>query len=132
MNDLVPVFICLVIFGAIYKSIELFVHRQERLRLIEKIAEVGSLDVSNLLDSFRRIKPQNYWSLRVACLCIGISIGYLVGLCILANILGIGNLSNDCTLQQVIYPSCICLFGGIGLLVSYIIEHKDARHEHND
>ena len=67
---------CLIVFGAIYKVVELFVRKRERLMLISKLTEISNVD-------FKGIKfyssGNKFTALRVGCLMLGVGIGFLVG-----------------------------------------------------
>ena len=140
LGNLVPVLIVLIIFGTIYKIFELFVCRQERLRLIEKIAEVGTVDLSNLLSGLRLPtgKPrQSFSPLRWGLLALGVGLGTLVGFFIVGEATNMnyvhGETGYNWEIPSVVYSSCICLFGGVALVVSYLIERKESKsNDSND
>ena len=125
-----------IIFYFIYLSFELFVRRQERLKLIDKIEQsftpkdFSFLKFSSLLPAFSK---KSFTSLRFGCLFTGIGLGLLVGLFLSLYIntgLNIGNSSwEKDTFYGVAYSSSVLLFGGLGLLVSYFIENKTTRKE---
>lgn len=140
LGDLVPVLIMLTIFGTIYKIFELFVCRQERLRLIEKIAEVGAVDTSKLLAGLHLPtgKPRHSFApLRWGLLALGVGLGTLVAFFIMGEATNMnyfrGETGYNWQLPSVVYSACICLFGGIGLVGSYLIERKESkRTDSND
>ena len=39
---------CLIVFGTIYKVVELFVRKRERLMLISKLTEISNVDFKGL------------------------------------------------------------------------------------
>lgn len=118
-----------VVFLFIYLIIELFVHRKERLQIIEKIDKMNSVDLSkinltglgNFTSNLKKYKP-----LRTGLLLIGIGLGVLIGylLCIGFGLYheGVGYQSYQ---TSVIYLSCTVLFGGLGLLIAYLVEKKE-------
>ena len=122
---------CLIVFGAIYKVVELFVRRRERLMLISKLSEISNVD-------FKGIKfyssGNKFTALRVGCLMLGIGFGFLVGF-LLNFMITEGKLDNLYEYQYydkvggIIYIACICVFGGIGLLLSYLAERKSEDSE---
>ena len=122
---------CLIVFGAIYKVVELFVRRRERLMLISKLSEISNVD-------FKGIKfyssGNKFTALRVGCLMLGVGFGFLVGF-LLNFIIIEGKLDNLYEWQYydkvggIIYIACICVFGGIGLLLSYLAERKSEDSE---
>ncbi len=126
---------CAIVFGCIYKVVELFVHRQERLLLISKIAELTNVD-------FKGISLYNsgnkYTALRVGWLLLGIGCGFLLGFCI--NMMATyGDYSfradeNFTVLYSdrvgsIVYVASVCICGGIGLLMSYRAERKAEQPE---
>ena len=106
--DLEGLFIPLGLFAMIYGIVYLSVRKKERLALIEsgKDAKIFNLESSNVAQS-----------LKFSLLLIGLGIGALMG-----NIL-----EESTTMDNgIAYFSMILLFGGIGLLVYYLIaKNKD-------
>ena len=129
MTWIQPILICAIIFGAIYKTIELFVCRKERLTLIEHLMKVGSIEFKGL--PFRLYNSGSmfrFTSLRIGCLLCGIGLGLLVGSFLSVNEYIYGeNISYS--LESTCYTACVCLFGGAALLVSYIVEHQQAKRD---
>lgn len=122
---------CAIIFGCIYKVVELFVHKRERLMLISKITELSNIDFKGI--NFYS-SGNKYTALRVGWLMLGIGIGFLVGFFL--NLMTVsGKLDNFYDWQYyskvggIIYIACICIFGGIGLLISYLAERKAEKPE---
>ena len=126
---------CAIVFGCIYKVVELFVHRQERLLLISKIAELTHVDFKGIsLYS----SGNKYTALRVGWLLLGIGCGFLLGFCI--NMLATyGDYSfradEDFMFRYreyvggIVYVASVCICGGIGLLMSYRAERKAEQPE---
>lgn len=121
---------CAIVFGCIYKVVELFVHRQERLLLISKIAELTNVD-------FKGISLYNsgnkYTALRIGWLLLGIGCGFLLGFCInmMATYGDYSFLANENSMVlysdrvgSIVYVASVCICGGIGLLMSYRAERK--------
>ncbi len=121
---------CAIVFGCIYKVVELFVHRQERLLLISKIAELTNVDFKGIsLYS----SGNKYTALRIGWLLLGIGCGFLLGFCI--NMLATyGDYSFEADkefmfryredVSGIVYVASVCICGGIGLLMSYRAERK--------
>lgn len=40
--------VCAIIFGCIYKVVELFVHKRERLMVINKLTEISNVDFKGI------------------------------------------------------------------------------------
>ena len=120
--------ICAIIFGCIYKTIELFVHKRERLMLINKLSEVSNVEFKgiNLYSSGNK-----FTGLRIGWLMIGIGCGFLLGF--LINMMATyGQYAYQFEVVSsyhrhvggIVYMACICMCGGIGLLLSYRAEKK--------
>ena len=127
-----------IVFYFIYMTFELFARRDERLKLIERIGQnltptdssASKVDFGSLLPTFNK---KSFTSLRIGCLLTGLGFGLLVGLFICLFIksqMQIGNNHwewND--FYSVAYGASVMLFGGLGLLISYLIESKSAKNE---
>ena len=121
---------CAIVFGCSYKVVELFVHRQERLLLISKIAELTHVDFKGIsLYS----SGNKYTALRVGWLLLGIGCGFLLGFCI-NMLVTYGDYAfradTDFMFRYrdyvggIVYVASVCICGGIGLLMSYRAERK--------
>jgi hypothetical protein len=119
---------CLIVFGTIYKVVELFVRKRERLMLISKLTEISNVDFKGIsLYS----SGNKFTALRVGWLMLGIGFGFLAGF--LINMMATyGKYAYDFDsvwsfhdhVAGVVYIACICICGGIGLLLSYKAERK--------
>ena len=120
--------VCAVIFGCIYKVVELFVHKRERLMLINKLTEISNVDFKgiNLYSSGNK-----FTGLRIGWLLLGVGCGFLLGF--LINMMATeghyateyGNAwSYHHAIGGIVYVACICICGGIGLLLSYRAERN--------
>lgn len=121
--------VCAIIFGCIYKVVELFVHKRERLMLINKLTEISNVDFKgiNLYSSGNK-----FTGLRFGWLMLGIGCGFLFGF--LINMMATyGKYAYDfdnvwryhSVVGGIVYVACICICGGIGLLLSYRAERKE-------
>lgn len=126
---MVPLIVGTVTFG-IYKLFELFARRKERLSIIEKMGE--KFDASMVEGKFefpiKNLRNSPYGTLKVACLLLGIGLGLLVGFFIALNTIGIqqdGNNWNNRETTSVIYGASVLLFGGLGLVVAFLVEIKN-------
>jgi len=129
MNALIPIFIVGFFILGTYKVFELFAKRKERILLIEKLA---SLCAENKEDKEKQLKIQlplivgndsGFWPLRISLLLIGIGLGFLTALFI--------QLGYYSELARDVYDNValvnlasISFFGGIGLLIAFLIEQK--------
>lgn len=113
----------IIAFG-VYSLFALFVHRKERLKIIDK------MDLSRPTDSDVKVN-MNIWSgdkkftaLRAGLLLAGMGLGLLVAfLIILVNFEKIMRMGSTQT-STLIYTAAVLFFGGLGLLVAYLIERK--------
>ena len=125
--------VCAVIFGCIYKVVELFVHKRERLMLINKLTEISNVDFKGI--SFYS-SGNKFTGLRIGWLMLGIGCGFLFGF--LINMMATyGKYAYDfdnvwryhSVVGGIVYTACICICGGIGLLLSYRAERKAEQPE---
>ena len=128
MNELMIVANVAIIFGVIYKLFELFARRKERMMLIEKLE---NLSAENLPDKLSMLTSgsSSAGALRLGCLLLGVGLGLLVGYAIAYNAvpgyMQIGEAAWDMiNAVSIIYGASTLLGGGLGLVVSYIIELK--------
>lgn len=119
MNFIIAPVIVGTICATIYSLFELFARRRERIALIEKLSEIKSLGQIEGKIDFTFGKSFSCWALRGACLLIGLGLGLIVGYLIT---LGTGEGSDR--IESVLYGGSILLFGGLGLLVAFILEMK--------
>ena len=128
--DLTSIFIFGIVFLGIYKLVELFVRRRERLMVIEKIEKLDSTSVDLLHQNFgRRDDSSAYWSLRIGAALVGLGFG--IGLSLLA----IRFYPRPDYLQWEVF-SYLQSFGlltgaGLGLLTAFIIERKLKQKKEN-
>jgi hypothetical protein len=125
----IPLVVGMITLG-IYKLFDLFVRKKERLAIIEKIGD--KFDSSMIENKFSfpfNFKFENvgtFGVLKVACLLIGVGLGLLIGFFIGIFTIG-GFTSGEYRIDQiagVIYGASTLLFGGLGLLVAFLIEMK--------
>jgi len=125
----IPLVVGIVTLG-IYKLFELYARRKERLAIIEKMGDKfdpSMLGISSNL--FERSLPvSRFGTLKIACLLLGIGLGLMVGYFITINTV---NYNTDSwqyrNQEEVIYGASVMLFGGLGLLISFLIEIKNRK-----
>ena len=118
-SNLTGVFIVLGITFAIYKIFELFVRRNERMAMIEKLnISDGAIIPPDITNWFTPPTPSS-WALRIGLLLMGVGLG--LGISSFVHM--IGDFRND----DPMYFGLTMFFGGLGLLVAYIIEQKQKK-----
>ena len=97
-----------MIFGIRYFS------NKEKMAMIERGIDPG----------INKATPKPFLSLKFGLLLVGLGIGLLVALFTVMGIFG-SEITNTEEGQSVaIYFGCIGIFGGLGLITSYVIEKK--------
>ena len=114
---MVPLIVGIVCAG-IYGLFELFVRKKERLAIIEKIGDV-KIGLPRLSANF------SFSSLKAGCLLAGVGLGLLVGFIISVSTTNY-DLKNWGEREMVssIYGASVLLFGGIGLIIAFLVEMK--------
>jgi len=131
---MIPLVVGIITLG-IYKLFELFARRKERMALIEKLGEKMDASLFENKFSFPKFKTGGsmFGTLKVACLLLGVGLGLLVGFFICQNYLvnvGKSDFYNATwEIGNVVYGACTLLFGGLGLVIAFIIELKHAPKE---
>ena len=109
---LVPItfFICTfaMIFGIRYFS------NKEKMAMIERGIDPG----------VRKSTPQPFLSLKFGLLLVGLGLVLIVALFAVRGIFGADMNSGERGQAVAMYFGCIGIFGGFGLIISYIIEKK--------
>lgn len=119
---------------AFYKVVELFVRKKERLMIVEKLSSLEGISSEKL--DFSKLFPQEksdkgqYLALRFGCLIVGLGFGLLVGyfLGYLSNPY-FATANNEVYYRlrdsvELVYGSSTLLFGGLGLIVGFLIEYR--------
>lgn len=125
--DLTPIFIVGFIVLGIYKVIELFVRRRERILIIEKFSGAAASMNSDALkammsDSLSLPKSSGPWStLKWASLALGMGLG-IFGACML-DVFCLPD-SVSWTVQSSIFSSLALIGAGLGLLIAFLCENR--------
>lgn len=126
----VPV-VCGIFVLGFYKLFELFVCKKERLLIIEKMGEKFTPEMLENKINLSSVGNVSFSALKFGCLFVGLGLGLLVAYLICTTTLeGYAEMSSDrfnWNLREtisVIYGACVLLFGGAGLLTSFLIELK--------
>jgi len=123
----IPLVVGIITFG-IFRLFDLFVRKKERLAIIEKIGEKFDPSMIENKFSFPMATTGNstFSTLKIACLLLGVGLGLLVGYFIcLGSIAGYSTMdlrNNANEISGVVYGASVLLFGGMGLLVAFVIE----------
>ena len=109
---LVPItfFICTfaMVFGLRYLS------NKEKMAMIERGIDPG----------LHKATPKPFLSLKFGLLLVGLGIGLLMALFTVRGVFGTEMTAMEEGQSVAIYFGCLGIFGGLGLIVSYIIEKK--------
>jgi len=137
MNDLIPFLVVGIIVLGIYKLFELFIRKNERLIMIEKLTQLYENDDENQKQMKIKLpilsgydSGYGFWPLRISLLLIGIGLGCLIGFLIQLGVFGLDFHSYSEYVHKVgglafiINFASISIFGGIGLLAAFLIEQK--------
>jgi len=129
MDFIVAPLIVWICVSGLYGLFELYARRGERKAMIEKMGD--KLDASLLEGKFNllNMSPNSFSSLKIGCLLTGLGLGLLVG--ILLNTM-LHSYNTWAGLEHwrisnfigIAYGASVLFFGGIGLLVSFVIENK--------
>ena len=120
---MVPLIVGIVCAG-IYGLFELFVRKKERLAIIEKIGDKLEPSAFDVKIGLPRLATNFYFSsLKTGCLLAGIGLGLLVGFIISVSLTDF-NLDGRRELISTVYGASVLLFGGIGLIIAFVIELK--------
>ncbi len=115
---------------AFYKVVELFVRKKERLMLVDKLNTLDNVNTNNInlsgLFGGVKVLQNQYLSLRIGSLLMGLGLGLLIGYLIVQISYGdLRELTWDLReAQSVIYGASTLLFGGMGLTAGFIAEMK--------
>ncbi|MDH6535712.1 hypothetical protein D0T51_11770 [Parabacteroides sp. 52] len=126
----IPVVVGIVCIG-IYGLFELFARRKERLAIIEKIGD--KLDISAFEGKLRLphyVRNFSFSALKGGCLMAGIGLGLLVGFLINSNSADYVENIDKWRFREiagVVYGASVLLFGGIALIIAFVLELKIAR-----
>ena len=121
----------LIVFGTIYKLFDLFVRKEERLLVINKITEISKVDLRNI---DIRMGSMSNWAIRIGALMIGVGFGLFIGFFLIGIFTNGAYWRGDESrrywdLAELVYGSCVCFFGGIGLLIAYAVERSNQKKD---
>ena len=125
----VPV-ICGIFVLGFYKLFELFVCKKERLLIIEKMGEKFTPEMLGNKINLSSVGNVSFSALKFGCLFVGLGLGLLAAYLICRTTIDdyvVRNADWNWEVKQtisVIYGACVLLFGGVGLLASFLVELK--------
>jgi tetrahydromethanopterin S-methyltransferase subunit E len=97
-----------MVFGIRYLS------NKEKMAMIERGIDPG----------VHKATPKPFLSLKFGLLLVGLGIGLLVALFTVRGVFGSDMTHSEEGQSVAIYFGCIGIFGGLGLIVSYLVEKK--------
>lgn len=133
-----------IIFVTIYKLFKLLVCRKERILYIEYLIQTGRGLVPPPIDNMPVIQPRtgesldfgalfNFSALKWGCLLCGLGLGLLVGTLLVCMIFPhkdlIFNWQVNSGMPGLIIGSSAMLFGGLGLVLAYLIDGRTRRKQ---
>ena len=123
--------VCSIFVVGFYKLFELFVCKKERLLIIEKMGEKFTPDMLEHKINFSSIGKFSSTALKFGCLFMGLGLGLLIGYLICSTTLegytNMGDVRLNYNMREtisIIYGACILLFGGLSLLIAFLVELK--------
>ena len=126
---MVPV-VCGIFVLGFYKLFELFVCKKERLLIIEKMGEKFTPEMLENKINLSSVGNVSFSALKFGCLFVGLGLGLLAAYLICRTTIDdyvVRNADWNWEVKQtisVIYGACVLLFGGAGLLASFLVELK--------
>ena len=121
-NFIVPPLVFGIVTLGIYKLFELFVCREERLTIIEKMGEKFTPGMLEHKINFSSIGNSSFSALKWGCLLMGLGLGLLTAFAIHYNFQDF--VSKQWDIQSMVYGASVLMFGGLGLLIAFLIELK--------
>jgi hypothetical protein len=112
--------VCGIFVLGFYKLFELFICKKERLLIIEKMGEKFTPDMLEHKLNFSSIGNMSFSALKFGCLFMGFGLGLLAAFAIHYNFEDF--LFKKWEIQTTVYGASVLLFGGLGLLIAFLIE----------
>ena len=130
MDFIVVPVVCGIFVLGFYKLFELFVCKKERLLIIEKMGEKFTPEMLGNKINLSSVGNASFSALKFGCLFVGLGLGLLIAYLICRTTIDdyvVRNADWNWEVRQtisVIYGACVLLFGGVGLLASFLVELK--------
>lgn len=130
-----PIFIVAIFVIGFYKFFELIIKRKERIMMIEKFtpqmtAENFRMPAFNSMPTIQTLNK--FTSLRVGCILLGVGIGLVIGILYISQVRIEGTFMAHWRNREVIstiLTSFVLLFGGLSMIVSFVIESYMLKNE---
>ena len=129
--DLAPIIIVPTIFYFTYKIFDSLIRKKERIMLLEKLETLHpqSLQISEALGSTDFFPNKKFTGIRIGLLLAGIGLGLILAWALMAIIYVelesyIKESYRYREMLNIIFLAAPALFGGIGLIISYVIERN--------
>lgn len=134
MDFIIVPLVLFIIFGTLYKVIQLYATRRERILYIEKMTSIPSIAgeggapmpalpwaTSDRMSRFTALR----WSLLLIGLGLGMLVAFFTALAINPDIaIEPWNVAEE---YGIILGASMLFFGGLGLLISFLIESRAGR-----
>ena len=131
MLDFIMVPAMFAIIGTFtYRIFELYARRKERLNLIEKMSELKNIDsdIKVNIDFFSKGSRGIFTALRFALLLCGLGLGLLIGFYLMIYVpMDLDNMGYR--YHETVLAASVLLFGGLGLVISFLLELYLARKD---
>lgn len=128
--EITPIFVTGIIFVALYRIIELFVRRNERLKLIDKLTELppsvlaeklpGLQNMTNMLNS-GVTTDSRFTALKWGAFAVGIGVG-----CIISSV---NSVNMEWFNRATFNSGCVITCGGAGLLIAFFLEYMMRKND---
>ncbi len=122
--------VLLIIFGTFYKVIKLYAMRRERILYIEKMSELPPVGADNCPAPYPSLFSESSAAsgLRWGLLAVGVGFGIFVAILTVIGLNGKAAIYPGLIIDDyaIVVAACMFLFGGLGLVASYIIETRRA------
>ena len=124
-------FVSITVLGiayAVYKLFELYARRKERMLIIEKMNFSNGMAAPPDVTKWFSTPTPKVGGLRLGLLLTGLGLG-LVTAVILTDLFVFNNRALSWKDKDVLYLALMMLFGGLGLLIAYLIEQKNQKKD---
>ena len=134
--DFTAVIIVPTIFYFSYKLFETLIRRKERIMMIEKldVSNLHALPSAEALTVLDYMPNKRFTGLRIGTLVLGIGFGLIVAWVLSLSMFSCYGEAFDNSWRfrdmfYAIYLASPAFFGGLGLIISYLIEQKARKQE---